>query len=64
MFRVLEDNLRVPSGVAYMLENRQISKRVFADAFRSLDIQPIDGYPDRSPGDAGVVDAAARGACR
>jgi len=45
VFRVLEDNLRVPSGVSYMLENRQISKRVFADAFRSLDIQPIDGYP-------------------
>jgi len=47
VFRVLEDNLRVPSGVAYMLENRQISKRVFADAFRSLDIQPVDGYPTR-----------------
>jgi uncharacterized circularly permuted ATP-grasp superfamily protein len=46
-FRVLEDNLRVPSGVSYMLENRQISKRVFADAFRSLDIQPVDGYPAR-----------------
>jgi len=45
VFRVLEDNLRVPSGVAYMLENRQISKRVFADAFRSLDILPVDGYP-------------------
>jgi uncharacterized circularly permuted ATP-grasp superfamily protein len=47
VFRVLEDNLRVPSGVAYMLENRQISKRVFADAFRSLDIQPVDVYPTR-----------------
>ena len=47
VFRVLEDNLRVPSGVAYMLENRQISKRVFADAFRSLDIQPVDSYPTR-----------------
>jgi len=47
VFRVLEDNLRVPSGVSYMLENRQISKRVFSDAFRSLDIQPIDGYPSR-----------------
>jgi uncharacterized circularly permuted ATP-grasp superfamily protein len=44
---VLEDNLRVPSGVSYMLENRQVSKRVFADAFRNLDIQPIDGYPIR-----------------
>jgi uncharacterized circularly permuted ATP-grasp superfamily protein len=47
VFRVLEDNLRVPSGVSYMLENRQISKRVFSDAFRSLDIQPIDAYPSR-----------------
>ncbi|MGE3619815.1 MAG: circularly permuted type 2 ATP-grasp protein [Acidimicrobiia bacterium] len=46
-FRVLEDNLRVPSGVSYMLENRQISKRVLADAFRDLDIQPVDGYPAR-----------------
>ena len=42
---VLEDNLRVPSGVSYMLENRHLSKRVFADAFRNLDIQPLDGYP-------------------
>ena len=44
-FYVLEDNLRVPSGVSYMLENRQVSKRVFADAFRDLDIQPVDDYP-------------------
>jgi uncharacterized circularly permuted ATP-grasp superfamily protein len=44
-FRVLEDNLRVPSGVSYMLENRQISKRVFADAFRDLEILPVGSYP-------------------
>ncbi len=44
---VLEDNLRVPSGVSYMLENRQISKRVFADLFRDLDIQPLDDYTDQ-----------------
>jgi len=65
VFRVLEDNLRVPSGVSYMLENRQISKRVFADAFRNLDIQPVDGYPLRlqeklaaltpRPGDVPVI---------
>jgi uncharacterized circularly permuted ATP-grasp superfamily protein len=42
---VLEDNLRVPSGVSYMLENRQLTKRVFADLFRDLDIRPVDGYP-------------------
>ncbi|MCB1038979.1 MAG: circularly permuted type 2 ATP-grasp protein, partial [Acidimicrobiales bacterium] len=47
LFRVLEDNLRVPSGVAYMIENRQISKRVLADAFRDIDIQPVDSYPFR-----------------
>jgi uncharacterized circularly permuted ATP-grasp superfamily protein len=44
---VLEDNLRVPSGVSYMLENRQITKRVFADLFRDLDIHPVDSYPHR-----------------
>ncbi|HEY1969372.1 MAG TPA: circularly permuted type 2 ATP-grasp protein, partial [Pseudonocardia sp.] len=44
---VLEDNLRVPSGVSYMLENRLITKRVFADLFRNLDIYPVDSYPNR-----------------
>jgi uncharacterized circularly permuted ATP-grasp superfamily protein len=44
---VLEDNLRVPSGVSYMLENRQMTKRVFADLFRDLDIHPVDSYPYR-----------------
>ena len=44
---VLEDNLRIPSGVSYMLENRQVSKRVFADLFRDLDILPVDGYTGR-----------------
>lgn len=44
---VLEDNLRVPSGVSYMLENRKITKRVFGDLFRDLDIQPVDDYPAR-----------------
>jgi uncharacterized circularly permuted ATP-grasp superfamily protein len=44
---VLEDNLRVPSGVSYMLENRQVTKRVFADLFRDLDIHPVDAYPNR-----------------
>lgn len=43
---VLEDNLRVPSGVSYMLENRQLTKRVFADLFRDLDIHPVDSYPN------------------
>ncbi len=42
---VLEDNLRVPSGVSYMLENRRITKRVFPELFESYDIGPIDEYP-------------------
>ena len=41
---VLEDNLRVPSGVSYMLENRQITKRVLPELFRDLDILPVDAY--------------------
>jgi uncharacterized circularly permuted ATP-grasp superfamily protein len=47
---VLEDNLRVPSGVSYMLENRQVTKRVFADMFRDLDIRPVDDYPNKLAG--------------
>lgn len=42
---VLEDNLRVPSGVSYMLENRVITKRVFPELFQDIDILPIDDYP-------------------
>ncbi len=42
---VLEDNLRIPSGVSYMLENRQIMKRVFPELFKISDIKPIDNYP-------------------
>ncbi len=44
---VLEDNLRVPSGVSYMLENRLVTKRVFPELFRNLDILPVDGYPQQ-----------------
>ena len=43
---VLEDNLRVPSGVSYMLENRAITKRVLGEAFQGLDIHPVDSYPN------------------
>ncbi len=46
-FYVLEDNLRVPSGVSYMLENRLVTKRVFPELFRNLDILPVDDYPHR-----------------
>jgi len=46
-FYVLEDNLRVPSGVSYMLENRSIMKRVFPEVFEQVDIAPIGDYPAR-----------------
>jgi len=44
---VLEDNLRIPSGVSYMLENRAVTKRVFPELFAEQHIQPVDGYPTR-----------------
>ncbi|WP_019569137.1 circularly permuted type 2 ATP-grasp protein [Thioalkalivibrio sp. ALE11] len=44
-FHVLEDNLRVPSGVSYMLENRQVTKRVFPELFQDSSILPVDEYP-------------------
>ncbi len=42
---VLEDNLRVPSGVSYMLENRNISKRILPELFEDQIILPMDDYP-------------------
>jgi uncharacterized circularly permuted ATP-grasp superfamily protein len=45
-FAVLEDNLRVPSGVSYMLANREASRRVFPGTFRSAGVRAIDRYPD------------------
>jgi uncharacterized circularly permuted ATP-grasp superfamily protein len=44
---VLEDNLRVPSGVSYMLENREVMKRVFPELFSSLKVLPVQDYPSR-----------------
>jgi uncharacterized circularly permuted ATP-grasp superfamily protein len=44
-FYVLEDNLRVPSGVSYMLENRNVTKRVFPELFENYDIIPNTEYP-------------------
>lgn len=46
-FYVLEDNLRVPSGVSYMLENRQVMKRLFSDMFDQYSILPVDDYPSQ-----------------
>jgi uncharacterized circularly permuted ATP-grasp superfamily protein len=42
---VLEDNLRVPSGVSYMLENRNISKRILPEMFENYNVLPMDDYP-------------------
>ena len=46
-FYVLEDNLRVPSGVSYMLENREITKRVLPELFENYSILPVDDYPSQ-----------------
>jgi uncharacterized circularly permuted ATP-grasp superfamily protein len=43
---VLEDNLRVPSGVSYVIENRGVAKRAFAELFERQRIRPVDGYTD------------------
>ena len=45
-FYVLEDNLRVPSGVSYMLENRKMMMRLFPDAFARIPVAPVAHYPD------------------
>lgn len=42
---VLEDNLRVPSGVSYMIGNRVITKRVFPELLQNLNVMPVDAYP-------------------
>jgi uncharacterized circularly permuted ATP-grasp superfamily protein len=42
---VLEDNLRVPSGISYVLENRRVMKSTFPDMFQTIPIQPVDSYP-------------------
>lgn len=45
-FFVLEDNLRVPSGVSYMIENRKMMMRLFPDLFGAHRIAPVEHYPD------------------
>jgi uncharacterized circularly permuted ATP-grasp superfamily protein len=44
---VLEDNLRCPSGVSYVLQNRVVIKRTFPQIFESSRIRPVDDYPSR-----------------
>lgn len=45
-FYVLEDNLRTPSGVSYMIENREITKRIFPDLLPQCDVLPVTQYPN------------------
>jgi uncharacterized circularly permuted ATP-grasp superfamily protein len=43
-FHVLEDNLRTPSGISYVLANRQVLKRVFPELFAGYRVRPVEGY--------------------
>jgi len=66
-YRVLEDNLRTPSGVCYLLQNRTILKRIFPVLFRDISVRPVDSYttqllenlrrlaPDRGRAEPNVV---------
>ena len=61
-YYVLEDNLRVPSGVSYMLENRRMMMRLFPELFSRYGVRPVEHYPDllldtlRQAAPAGVDD--------
>jgi uncharacterized circularly permuted ATP-grasp superfamily protein len=46
-FRVLEDNGRTPSGVSYVLENREVMKRVFPKLFQQCKVRRVEDYPQR-----------------
>ncbi len=46
-YYVLEDNLRCPSGISYVLENRQVMKRTFPSVFEDSRVVPVDDYPNR-----------------
>ncbi len=47
VLRVLEDNLRTPSGISYVVENRRTMSRVFPELFASQRVRPVGGYPAR-----------------
>lgn len=61
-FYVLEDNLRTPSGVSYMLEDRKMMMRLFPELFRRYSVAPVEHYPQvllnnlRAVAQPGVVD--------
>jgi uncharacterized circularly permuted ATP-grasp superfamily protein len=65
-FFVLEDNVRTPSGISYVLENRLVMTRTLPDAFQACEVLPVHHYPaelsrvlhslsPRGPGDAEIV---------
>ncbi len=56
---VLEDNLRCPSGVSYVLENRELMKRTFAHVFQGMSVAPIEDYPEQLL--KALLDCAPRG---
>jgi uncharacterized circularly permuted ATP-grasp superfamily protein len=60
-FYVLEDNLRCPSGVSYVLENRQVMKRTFPQVFEASRVRPVDSYPSRLRDMLQYVAPAGRG---
>ena len=45
-FKILEDNCRTPSGVSYMIENREIMMRMFPELFEIMKIEPVENYPN------------------
>ena len=63
-FYVLEDNARTPSGVSYMLENREVMMRLFPELFQTHRVAPVENYPDAllatlrsvAPGTASAAD--------
>src|SRR5678816_4021783 len=44
---VLEDNLRTPSGVSYVLENRRLMKSLFPEVFNAARVRPVSNYPSK-----------------
>ena len=58
-FYVLEDNARTPSGVSYMLENREIMMRLFPDLFARHRVAPVENYTGRTAGRAALGRAAS-----
>lgn len=45
IYRVLEDNIRTPSGISYVLENRMVMKQTFPNLFAEMQVRPVDHYP-------------------